>query len=120
MKLLTLLLLPLVSTSQIEENPCSPLDQLAEECVPPTAREERDLFTQINSESRRLYNALDCEGKRRTLELMADYPNKNQAVQDAAKEMAKRRAALYHNRKTYPQRTREEGGQEYYDDRYGY
>jgi len=90
-----------------------------QECIPPTAREERELFSQINTESRRLYNALDCHGKRKALELASTYPNKNQAVQNAAKDMAHRRAVMYRNQKRYSEQLKEESNQSEYDDQYG-
>ena len=32
-------------------------------CTPPTAKQETWLFSKINSESKKLYNSMDCEGK---------------------------------------------------------
>lgn len=32
-------------------------------CTPPTAKQETWLFSMINSESKKLYNSMDCEGK---------------------------------------------------------
>lgn len=89
-------------------------------CTTPTVKEERELFSKINSENRRLYNSLDCEAKNRAHQLSKTYSDKNAAIQDAAKEMARKQALIHENSKTHEERLRERGGQQYYDNRYGY
>ena len=96
-------------------------------CEAPSARDERKLISEINSESRRLYNSLDCEGKNLAIELSKRecsgqctqdnyccFPDKNLAVQEATKKMAKRRAHLDRE-----QRAKRHGTDEY-NGRYGY
>lgn len=97
------------------------LDQsLQEDCTPPSAREEKDLFSQISVESRRLYNSLDCEGKNRALELSHKYQRKNEAVQEAAKEMGKRQQNCYPYQQNYQKQLEDRSKQDNYDDRYGH
>lgn len=92
-------------------------DCLEDPCLsPPTAKEERLLFLEINAESHRLYNSLDCEGKKRAIELSKAYANKDCAVQEAAIEMGQRRAKLY---KSYREQ-RIPRDANYSDDPYGY
>lgn len=91
-----------------------------EECYLPSAREEKWLFAQINAESRRLYNSLDCKGKVRALALSKSFQNKNLAVQEAAKEMGQRQKTEYPNQKTYNEKIEEQAGQDPFRKRFGY
>lgn len=89
-------------------------------CIPPNAKEERELLSHVNCESRRLYHSLDCEGKNKALLLSEHYENKNLAIQEAAKEMAKRQLEEYPNQKTYQKQIQERSGQYLYNNKFGY
>lgn len=39
------------------------------ECSPPSAAREKRLFSQLNAESRQLYNSLDCRGKNLAMQM---------------------------------------------------
>ncbi len=91
-----------------------------QQCYLPTAREENWLFSQINSESRRLYNSLDCEGKNRALILSKTFQNKNLAIQEAAKEMGQRQKNEYPNQEDYNEFIEEQAGQDPFRRRFGY
>lgn len=77
----------------------------AGKCTPPSAAQEKKLFSEIDAESRQLYNSFDCEGKNRAMRYAeqkctgADcsipqcegtgscaFKDKNEAVKHAAKD----------------------------------
>ncbi|NGX46021.1 MAG: hypothetical protein K940chlam2_01202 [Chlamydiae bacterium] len=79
----------------------------AGKCTPPSAAQEKKLFSEINAKSRQLYSSFDCEGKNRAMRYTeqkctgADctipqcegtgkctFKDKNEAVQQAAKDGA--------------------------------
>ncbi len=97
-------------------NPCCIDDG---DCCPPSEKAENAFVCDIKCESRRLYFSLDCEGKHRAMALAKEMDSKDQAVQTAAKEMAKRRHGAYPNQNTYQRQIEKRGGQEGYDDRFG-
>ncbi|NGX39136.1 MAG: hypothetical protein KR126chlam1_00457 [Chlamydiae bacterium] len=87
-----------------------------EECSPPSAREEQELFSHLNAEEQGLYNSLDCQGKKRAIALSRQTPDKKAAVQQAAKEMAQRQR----RKPIHPSDKIEKfGGQDKYN-KYGY
>ncbi len=88
--------------------------------TPPSEEEQNLLFSQINSESRRLYNSLDCEGKKRAVELSPQFRDKNRAIQQAAKEMAVRQRAEFPNQDTYQKQEDDLSGQDEYNNQFGY
>ena len=96
-----------------------PLDCEEQACDPPSELEERNLFAQINCESHRLYNSLDCRGKVRAIELAELYGDKNVAVQIAAEEMSRRQILDYHEKKTFSQQLEKKAGQVPYQRRFG-
>lgn len=97
---------------------CCPHDPT---CSPPSAREERALFSCITEESYRLYNSLDCLGKNRVMELLTEYEDPNCAIQEAARELGQRQLEEYYCTPEYKRRTEESGGQSYeYSDRFGH
>lgn len=99
---------------------CCDHPDCAVECVPPTSCEEQEFLSQIDCMNRRLYNSLDCEGKKRALELFPYYEDKNCAVQQAAKEMGQQELFEQREKKTYSQQLEEKSSQEKYNSRFGY
>ncbi|NGX26506.1 MAG: hypothetical protein K940chlam6_00430 [Chlamydiae bacterium] len=95
-------------------------DDCRDYCIPPSSKEEYELMTNVNCESKRLYHSLDCWGKNRAIELSKDCENNNIAIQEAAKEMARRQKNEYPNQKDYQQRVQERSGQYLYNERFGY
>jgi hypothetical protein len=74
-------------------------------CTPPSAEEEKKLFSEIDGQSRQLYNSFDCEGKNRAIRYARQkcigdectipqcegtgkctFKDKNEAVRQAAKD----------------------------------
>lgn len=90
-----------------------------DDCDPPTAEEESDLFTSLDQESKQLYETLDVEGKNRAVELSQIYEDKSIAIEDAAREMAKRQKSQYPNQEDYPHQLEETTGQNLYNNKYG-
>lgn len=110
-----------IDDENIALNPCDPFQDCQRDfCSPPSLREERELLSGVCCESRRLYFSLDCEGKNKAVILAERFENKNLAIQEAAKEMAKRQLVEYPNQETYQKQIQERSGQYLYNDRFGY
>lgn len=88
-------------------------------CEPPSAREERDLFSCLCHESVRLYNSLDCRGKIRAIELSQELDDADCAVQIAAREMGERQMRAFRDEKTFSERLEKKAGQVPYQRRFG-
>lgn len=100
---------------------CDPFQDCQRDfCHPPSLQEERDLLDGVYCESRRLYFSLDCEGKNKAIYLLQLHYDKNMAIQEAAKDMARRQLEEYPNQNTYQKQIQERSGQYLYNDRFGY
>jgi len=91
-----------------------------EMCEPLCSDEEETLMSQLNPIARRLYNSLDGRGKLRAIELSKVYENKNEAVEIAASEMARRQKDEYPFQKDYQEQLEERARVKPYTRRYGY
>lgn len=89
-------------------------------CEPLCSDEEETLINQLNSTARRLYNSLDRKGKLRAIELSKIHENKNEAVEIAASEMARRQKDEYPFQKDYQEQLEERARLKPYTRRYGY
>ncbi|MCI0381685.1 MAG: hypothetical protein L0207_01340 [Chlamydiae bacterium] len=63
-------------------------------CKPPTSKQEKWLFSQIDSESQKLYLSLPCEGKKLVMRLAKEscIEDKNIAVHLVVKRIAQKKA----------------------------
>ncbi len=93
---------------------------IEQDCILPSTEREKELFKALTKENKRLYNSLDCKGKRRALSLSRQLRDKNQAVQQAAKETGTRQKDEYPNQKDFQKQLQERSGQDAYNKRYGY
>lgn len=99
---------------------CDPLDYMVLDCSPPSWECECELLSQISCDSRRLYQSLDCRGKNRAIQLAPCYCDKNEAVAQAACEMAFRQLVQYPNQTEYDEEIEDQTGQTAYNRRFGY
>lgn len=89
-------------------------------CTIPNTKEEKQLLKNVCQESRRLYQSLDCEGKNKAIFLANQLEDKDQAIQEAAREMAQRQRLEFPNQDNYSKQTQKKSGQYLYNDRFGY